>query len=187
MGEIATNFSYGLNASAKTYDGKHKYLRITDIDENTHVFKTDNLTTPSVQLKNSSEYVLKKNDLLFARTGASTGKSFLYHESDGMVYFAGFLIRAQINPKYDAEFIFQCTLTPKFSNFVIVMSQRSGQPGINAKEYSSFIVDIPKLAEQKSIGGVFTSIDALIAANEDHLKLSIKIECNLEDKLIITS
>ena len=74
MGEVATSFDYGLNAAATEYDGKHKYLRITDIDDETHEFLERDLTTPLVDLEASAGYLLKEGDLLFARTGASVGK-----------------------------------------------------------------------------------------------------------------
>ncbi len=44
LGDVASSFEYGLNAAAKAYDGEYKYIRITDIDDNTHEFLTDNLT-----------------------------------------------------------------------------------------------------------------------------------------------
>lgn len=71
LGDLVENFEYGLNASSKEYDGKNKYLRITDINEVTRKFSTNNLTSPNVNLSLSSNYILEESDVLFARTGAS--------------------------------------------------------------------------------------------------------------------
>ena len=103
LGELASSFEYGLNTAAKEYDGENKYIRITDIDDNTHEFLTDALTSPDINLTGAENYKLTEGDILFARTGASVGKSYIYKDSDGLVYYAGFLIRARIKEEYDAE------------------------------------------------------------------------------------
>ena len=71
LGDIASSFEYGLNAAAKEYDGENKYIRITDIDDNTHEFLTDNLTSPDIDLTGADNYKLTEGDILFARTGSS--------------------------------------------------------------------------------------------------------------------
>lgn len=160
--EMGASFSYGLNAAATTYDGQHKYLRITDIDDESRKFSGKELTSPNVDLSNASDYLdykLQENDIVFARTGASVGKTYLYDTSDGDVYYAGFLIRVKIDSKYDANFIFQKTLTSDYSHFVVVTSQRSGQPGINAQEYANWEMLVPELNEQKKIGRFLTDFD----------------------------
>lgn len=110
LGEIAEKFDYGLNAAATDFDGKNKYLRITDIDDENRYFKYDDVSSPDCILSESENYLLKENDIVFARTGASVGKSYIYNKQDGIVYFAGFLIRAHIKQEYDSLFIFQNTL-----------------------------------------------------------------------------
>ena len=117
--EIANSFEYGLNAAATNYDGKNKYLRITDIDDNSRKFIKDGLTSPDIDLSSLDNYKLQKGDILFARTGASVGKTYHYQEKDGLVYYAGFLIRARIKPEFYSEFVFQNTLTVKYNNFKI--------------------------------------------------------------------
>ncbi|EAO7402323.1 restriction endonuclease subunit S, partial [Listeria monocytogenes] len=169
LGEIANSFEYGLNASSKTYDGENKYIRITDIDESSHVFNQDNLTSPDISLDNLNHYLLEEGDILLARTGASTGKSYCYNKIDGKVFFAGFLIRAKIKHEYNVSFIFQSTLTERYNNFIQVTSQRSGQPGINAQEYARFALYIPKLKEQQKIGDFFKQLDDTIALHQRKL------------------
>ena len=162
LGDIASSFEYGLNAVAKEYDGENKYIRITDIDDNTHEFLTDNLTSPDIDLIGADNYKLTEGDILFARTGASVGKSYIYRNSDGLVYYAGFLIRARIKEEYDAKFVFQNTLTDRYNKYIAVTSQRSGQPGVNAQEYAEFEIEVPKKEEQTKIGTYFRNIDHLI-------------------------
>lgn len=170
LGEISSSFEYGLNAAAKEYDGENKYIRITDIDDNTHEFLTNSLTSPDIDLTGAENYKLTKGDILFARTGASVGKSYIYRDSDGLVYYAGFLIRARIREEYDAEFIFQNTLTDKYNKYIAVTSQRSGQPGVNAQEYSEFEIRVPGKEEQTKIGAYLHSLDNLITLHQHRLK-----------------
>ena len=176
LGEIAFSFEYGLNAAAKEYDGENKYIRITDIDNNTHEFLTYNLTSPDIDLTDAENYKLAEGDILLARTGASVGKSYIYRDSDGLVYYAGFLIRARIREEYDAEFVFQSTLTDKYNKYIAVTSQRSGQPGMNAQEYSEFEIRVPEKEEQTKIGTYFRILDHLITLHQ--------CKCHLLHKLL---
>jgi type I restriction enzyme S subunit len=164
--DMAQSFEYGLNASAEKYDGIHKYLRITDINEDTREFDAGSLTTPKINLALANNCKLQYGDLLFARTGASVGKTYYYKTNDGLVYYAGFLIRARINPSYDVRFVFQNTLTYKYKQFIQVMSQRSGQPGVNANEYGQFDITTPLHEEQTQIGNFFQNIDKQLTLHQ---------------------
>ena len=170
LGDLASSFEYGLNAAAKEYDGENKYIRITDIDDNTHEFLTDSLTSPDMDLTGAEKYKLAEGDILFARTGASVGKSYIYRDSDGLVYYAGFLIRARIKEEFDAEFVFQNTLTDRYNKYIAVTSQRSGQPGVNAQEYAEFEIKVPQKEEQTKIGTYFRHIDHLITLHQRELE-----------------
>lgn len=183
LGEIASSFEYGLNAAAKEYDGENKYIRITDIDDNTHEFLTDTLTSPDIDLIGAENYKLAEGDILFARTGASVGKSYIYRASDGLVYYAGFLIRARIRKEYDAEFVFQNTLTDKYNKYIAVTSQRSGQPGVNAQEYSEFKIKVPEKEEQTKIGAYFHHIDHLITLHQRKCEETKKLKKYMLQKM----
>ncbi|MBO0481323.1 restriction endonuclease subunit S [Candidatus Enterococcus courvalinii] len=169
LSELAESFEYGLNATSTDYNGENKYLRITDIDDNSREFIQDGLTSPDIDLSSADNYKLQKGDVLFARTGASVGKTYRYQEKDGLVYYAGFLIRARIKPEFDSDFVFQNTLTDRYNNFIRITSQRSGQPGVNAKEYGDFQISVPNFDEQKKIGKFFKSIDDLFTLHQDQL------------------
>ena len=155
-----------MNAAASDFDGEKKYLRITDIDDQTREFRTDDLSSPDINNPIDDRYLLKEGDILFARTGASVGKTYLYKASDGKTYYAGFLIRAHVSDEADAGFIFQSTLTERYKQFVLLTSQRSGQPGINAQEYSDLLLPLPSLMEQRRIGAFFDRLDSLITLHQ---------------------
>lgn len=171
LNKISNSIEYGLNASAKDFDGIHKYLRITDIADSSRLFLTDKLSSPDINFSEEDyeNYKLQKNDLLFARTGASVGKTYLYRESDGEVYYAGFLIRARLRDLFDGNFVFQQTLTDKYKQFIEITSQRSGQPGVNGKEYGEWKIGMTSYHEQSAIGSLFRTLDDLLASYKDNL------------------
>ena len=78
MGDVTVSFEYGLNAAAKEFDGNNKYIRITDIDDNTREFLTTDITSPDCDLTLADNYRLEEGDIVFARTGASVGKTFIW-------------------------------------------------------------------------------------------------------------
>lgn len=171
LGECIDSFEYGLNAAAMEYDGKHKYIRITDIDDETHTFIQDNLTSPAVDFNGStSNYRLKMGDIVFARTGASVGKTYLYNPNDGELYYAGFLIKGAVIEDCDAGFIYQNTLRKKYDSFIKITSQRSGQPGVNSKEYASFKLNIPSKCEQEKISSLLSALDNLVTLHQRKLE-----------------
>ena len=164
--EMCGTFEYGLNAAAKEFDGKNKYIRITDIDDASREFLLSDLSSPDICLDGMSKYLLSSGDIVFARTGASVGKTYIYRENDGIVYFAGFLIRAKVNQDNDAEFVFQSTLSPSYEKYIRITSQRSGQPGVNAQEYGEYDLFAPSKEEQQRIGHFLRGIDSLITLHQ---------------------
>ena len=183
--DVTESIEYGLNASAKEFDGENKYIRITDIDDVSRKFKEDSLTSPDIDVSECDNYLLCEKDILFARTGASVGKTYLYVKKDSKVYFAGFLIRARIKDKFDSKFIFQNTLTDRFTQYVKVTSQRSGQPGVNGKEYGEYELYLPNYEEQQAIGAYFSNLDNLINSYQEKIsQLEILKKKLLQDMFI---
>ena len=166
LSEMCGTFEYGLNAAAKEFDGKNKYIRITDIDDASREFLLSDLSSPDICLDGMSKYLLSSGDIVFARTGASVGKTYIYRENDGIVYFAGFLIRAKVNQDNDAEFVFQSTLSPSYEKYIRITSQRSGQPGVNAQEYGEYDLFAPSKEEQQRIGHFLRGIANLITLHQ---------------------
>ena len=160
FGDIATGFDYGMNAAAKNYDGLNKYIRITDIDEASSTYTDKDIVSPDGVL--TDNYLVNNRDILLARTGASTGKSYLYKKSDGKLYYAGFLIRANVTT-HDPYFVFSQLHTHRYWRWVSIMSARSGQPGINSQEYSSFPIYTTSIEEESKIAKLLSLLDERIA------------------------
>ena len=197
FGDIATGFDYGMNAAAKNYDGVNKYIRITDIDEASSTYTDKDIVSPDGIL--TDNYLVNNRDILLARTGASTGKSYLYKQSDGKLYYAGFLIRANVTT-HDPYFVFSQLHTHRYWRWVSIMSARSGQPGINSQEYSSFPIYTTSIEEESKIAKLLSLLDERIAtqnkiidklqslikgiaqkiarSNKPNVRLSECLECN---------
>lgn len=169
LGEISEPLKYGMSAAAVKYDGENKYLRITDIDEAIRKYVSDKIASPEAS-KIAEKFLVQKNDLLFARTGASVGKTYLYDETDGKMYYAGYLIKAHIKPEYDSQFIFQLTLTNEFKKWVKKESMRTAQPGINAECLAKYKMMIPCMEEQQKIGSFLAEIDKEIQIQKEFIK-----------------
>lgn len=156
---------YGINAAAVPLRlGVPTYIRITDIDSAGRFAPSPKVGVANV---NSASYMLGEGELVFARTGASVGKSYLYDPRDGDLVYAGFLINvapdpARLNPKY-LSLIAQ---TKRYWDWVTRTSVRSGQPGINGREYAQFPIVLPDIATQNEIADAMTHVDDLIAALE---------------------
>ena len=176
FGNIATGFDYGMNAAAKSYDGENKYIRITDINESSSTYDDKDIVSPDGTL--SDNYQVKERDILLARTGASTGKTYLYRKSDGKLYYAGFLIRANVTT-HNPYFVFSQLHTHRYWRWVSIMSARSGQPGINSQEYSSFPVFTTSIQEENKIAKLLSLLDERISTQnkiiEDLKKLKSAI------------
>ena len=174
FGDVATGFDYGMNAAAKNYDGVNKYIRITDIDEASSAYTDKDIVSPDGVL--TDNYLVNNRDILLARTGASTGKSYLYKKSDGKLYYAGFLIRANVTT-HNSYFVFSQLHTHRYWRWVSIMSARSGQPGINSQEYSSFPIFTTSIEEESKIAKLLSLIDERIAVQNkiiDKLQSLIK-------------
>ena len=165
--DVASGFEYGMNAAATVYDGSHKYIRITDIDDNSHLYSQNVPVSPEGQV--DEKYRVRENDILFARTGASVGKSYRYQRSDGDLYYAGFLIRIHVNSDVNCGYVFQNTLTEAYRRWVLLESARSGQPGINADQYKQYRFLLPPLELQNKISTLATNLDNLICKEENLL------------------
>ena len=181
--DVASGFEYGMNAAATVYDGSHKYIRITDIDDNSHLYSQDVPVSPEGQV--DEKYRVRENDILFARTGASVGKSYCYQRSDGDLYYAGFLIRIHVNSDVNCGYVFQNTLTEAYRRWVLLESARSGQPVINAEQYKQYRFLLPPLELQNKISTLATNLDNLICKEENLLSQIEQVKIALLQRLFI--
>ena len=169
LGELTVGKgTYGINASAVEYNELlPKYLRITDIDGEGY-FSVDKLS--SVNDSSSKDFYLEENDIVFVRTGSTTGKSYLYNPNDGLLVYAGFLIKFSLDKsKVDKYYIWSFTKSDKYNDWVNTFSQRSGQPGLNSNEYASLLIPLPPLPEQQKIAEILSTWDKAITTTEQLL------------------
>ena len=181
--DVAEGFEYGMNAAATTFDGVHKYIRITDIDDDSHTYIDADPVSPSGVLE--EKYRVRENDILFARTGASVGKSYLCRESNGDLFFAGFLIRIHVKDGIDSGYVFLNTLTAEYDKWVLLESARSGQPGINAEQYRQYRFKLPSLKTQRRISELSKKLDTQIQNETQCLCLLQKQKLGLLQQLFI--
>ncbi len=157
--------SYGIAASAVDYDPKKPtYLRITDINDDGTI-NFDGLK--SVDDENSFNFYLKENDIVFARTGASTGRTYFYQKQDGDFVYAGFLIKYSLDPhKVNPRFIKYYTHSKVYYDWVHSFDSGATRGNINAKTFGGMIIDLPERDVQDTIVSVLSSLDDKIAVNK---------------------
>ncbi|WP_335994880.1 restriction endonuclease subunit S [Fusobacterium polymorphum] len=129
-----TKGEYGSNKPAINYNGGYRYIRITDINA-TGELKTEKVGVSDEEIE-AQKYALKENDILFARSGATVGKNFLYNKKYGKCIFAGYLIRFKLNPHLISTKYLKIYLdTNYYWNWVKNCQNIVAQPNINAKQY----------------------------------------------------
>lgn len=124
-----------------------RYIRITDINED------GSLSNEVVSASDFSEqYLLQKHDFLFARSGATVGKSFLYEEKVGKAIFAGYLIRFKLNEKLiNPYYLLAFTKSSAYKQWINDNMRVAAQPNINSQQYSDSLVPLPPLSVQEEI------------------------------------
>lgn len=149
---------YGIAAPAVEYDrNKYTYLRITDINDDGTVNKS---SLKSVDDKNADNYILYPNDIVFARTGASVGRSYFYDEKDGVLVYAGFLIKFSIDPKkVNPKILKYYTHSQPYYDWIQTVDNGATRGNINAQIYASMPVLLPERKEQDKIVSILSSLD----------------------------
>ena len=160
VGDFCEVPQYGYTESATTEPVGPRFLRITDI-QNGRV-NWDNV--PYCSCPNPQPYFLKENDILFARTGATTGKSFLIRDCPEAV-FASYLIRLRVRNTVTPEYLYQYFQSPSYWTQIIEEKKGTGQPNVNGKKLANIRVLIPPLEEQRRIveylGGLTDKLEVL--------------------------
>lgn len=139
---------YGANVAATEGNPQsdYRYIRITDITDSGEL-NNDWKTAERVD----EQYILSDKDLLFARSGATAGKPFLYREKIGKALFAGYLIRFRFTKKVMPEYVFQFCLAEEYRKWVLAHRGGTARPNINAQQYSSFKLPLPPVDIQEKI------------------------------------
>ena len=141
------NILYGVSESAKQ-NGRYKLLRITDIQNDSVNWQTVPYTDFS---EDASAYFLQNDDIVFARTGATVGKSFLIDSAPVNAIYASYLIRVRFIFPLLAKFIKHFFGSSDYWNQIIAKSVGTGQPNVNGTSLSELLLPLPPLAEQKRI------------------------------------
>jgi type I restriction enzyme S subunit len=163
---------YGIPASAEDYDiSKTRYLRITDISDDGALLNNDKKSVTADEIE---KYVLAEGDIVFARTGNSTGRTYYHESKNGKLAFAGFLIRyaldkKKVNPKYLKFY----TVSNEYKKWVKNLSVGSTRGNINAQTFANCPVTVPDRKQQDLL---VTTLSLLT----DKIELNQRINAELE-------
>ena len=148
VGEISQSILYGVSESAKSR-GTYRLLRITDIQDNTVNWNTVPFT--DYEDERAEAYLLEDGDILFARTGATVGKSYLVNNLQEKAIYASYLIRVKTNHYVLPEFVKYFFESGFYWEQVLGNSVGIGQPNVNGTILSNLELPIPPIMEQKRI------------------------------------
>lgn len=166
-GTLSESIQYGYNAPAQSF-GRIKMVRISDIQDGKVIWES--VPFCNIHETEIADYILKKNDILFARTGGTVGKSYLVKDVPEESIYAGYLIRTRYSkslcPEYMKYFMESALYWTQLKNGTIA----TAQPNCNGKTLAKMLLPLPPLAEQKRI------VDKL----EQLLPLCTKMENNIE-------
>lgn len=165
--------SYGIGAPAVPYqEDKLTYLRITDINDDGSLNFSD---LKSVDAEDAEKYILKENDIVFARTGNSTGRSYFYERQHGTFVYAGFLIKFSLDPnKVNPRIMKYYTHSKPYFDWVNSFDTGATRGNINAKTYGDMEIELPSRKVQDKIVSILSSLDRKIELNN-------KINADLEE------
>lgn len=155
------------SASVEYIPSRPRYVRITDINDD-GTLNDDRVC--SVNLSDDSDYKLEYGDFLFARMGATVGKTYVY--KTGNQIFAGYLIRYKLNTdKINPYYLYSYTKTPEYESWVQLNQSGAAQPGINAKKYGSLQIPLPPMALQNQFAAFVEQTDKSKVLMEQARKL----------------
>ena len=171
---LKERMKYGATESGVSYSNQlPRYIRITDISLDGKLKKENMLSLPEAIAKN---YLLTDKTILFARSGATVGKTFLYHENNGRAAFAGYLISAYCDiAKCIPEFLYFYTKSAAYDSWVNLIFEQATIQNISADKYQDLIIPITNTMEQQKIINLLDSkcseIDATIADKQKQLEI----------------
>ena len=160
LGEVCRKKpEYGAHVPAIEYNPElPRYVRITDISQDGRLIPESRV---SITNEAAQGYLLHDDDVVFARSGATVGKTYLYKTFDGNCAYAGYLIRVNVDKtQLLPEFLFHFTHSPYYYRWIKKVVRAGAQPNINAKEYAHLKIPLPSIKEQSRISSLFSLIDA---------------------------
>jgi len=174
---VSAPLQYGASEeSGQNEEGDPRFIRITDIRED-GTLRDESFCSLPVEV--AKPFMLEDGDLLFARSGATVGKSFMYRSAFGKACFAGYLIRARIDKaKAEQKFINYFTSSPSYWQWLASSSIQSTIQNVNAEKYNSLALPLPPLAEQRAIAAYLdretARLDTLISRQQRMIELSLE-------------
>ena len=168
---IKGHLQYGANESGVLYEeGLPRYVRITDILDNK---LREDIQKQSLTEQQAEGFILKNNDILFARSGGTVGKSFIYKSEYGRCAFAGYLIKASINDDNDAEFVYFFTQSSAYDEWKRRIFIQATIQNIGADKYSQLEIPLPFKEMQTKIVSFLkdktSQIDSLITLKQQKI------------------
>lgn len=171
---------YGLSSRAveRASENDPRYIRITDFGEDGVELGHEYVTADPIDL----DYRLYEDDLLFARSGATVGKTYLHEDTTETTIFAGYCIRFQFDTsKVSPRFVYWWTKTEAYSRWVESTQRPSGQPNINKKEFESCPIPLPPILEQNRL---VSAVDAARAERKKKLAEADALLTGLDDYVL---
>ena len=167
LGDVCESPQYGASAPGQPYDPElPRYVRITDLTEDGRLKLEDARSAEPLRVLG---YELEPGDLLFARSGATVGKTYMYRSKDGPCVYAGYLIKFRPKSSVLPDYLEYCTRSQFYDQWVMSMLRAGAQPNINAAEYSSLTIPLPSLAEQRAIAAAMDGVGAAIEVVREEL------------------
>ncbi|MFG0607563.1 restriction endonuclease subunit S [Vibrio mimicus] len=168
--DVSQLIDYGLTASADVDCDGPLFLRITDLgDDGVNWSKVPRCVCDD---KQKQKNLLEKGDIVFARTGATTGKSCLISEVGEDTVFASYLIRVRPTKKIHSPFLAYFFKSPNYWHQIGGMSSGATLPGVNASKLSELEIPLPPLDEQKRIAAILDKADAIRQKRKQAISLA---------------
>lgn len=168
-GDLSEKIQYGYNASAKS-EGRIKMVRISDIQDNKVLW--DTVPYCEIDEEQIPEYLLKENDILFARTGGTVGKSYIVSDVSEDAVFAGYLIRTSYSNKLSSQYMKYFMESKLYWKQLRNGTIATAQPNCNGQTLSKMMVPLPPYAEQvrinETIEKAFAQIDVIDSLQQQY-------------------
>lgn len=153
LGEVCERVDYGYTASADFTVTEPRFLRITDIQDGK--VNWDSVPGCRISIRETEVNALSDGDIVFARTGGTTGKSFLIRDPPPSV-FASYLIRLRVKREVDAEYLYAFFQSDGYWRQIRTNARGGAQPNVNATLLSNLDLPLPPLPEQRRIAAILT-------------------------------
>jgi type I restriction enzyme S subunit len=174
LSRLTKSIDYGVTASARTDEVGPKFLRITDIQ----LGMVNWQTVPYCECSESEVHScsLAQGDIVFARTGATTGKSFLIREALAEeAVFASYLIRVRPNDDVDPVYLYWYFQTPDYWSQISRGATGTAQQGVNSSKLKELGVPVPPIEDQHRIAAILDKADAIRRKRCDCLALTTEL------------